>query len=201
MLRNVLRRGTGVLPGWCLGSTEARGNGGCPRETGDNRNVAQDRTIPRLPVLVLGKSITALGVLRILAGHGLKPYGVEATSDVITASRWYEPTTTRMPETSDGTLLGRFLESLPMQEAVLFPCSDGWSSAVAGLTPDVRARYHASVSPLEAVHQFVDKDRFRQLVQRLGVPAPRTFPIETPADLDRLTAADLQGAFLKPTDS
>ena len=170
-------------------------------ETGDNRNVAHDQTIPRLPALVLGKSITALGVLRVLAGHGLKPYGVEATSDVITASRWYEPTPRRLPETSDGAELGAFLDSLAVREAVLFPCSDGWSSAVAGLPPDLRARYHASVSPLEAVDQFVDKDRFRQLVERLGIPAPRTFPIETPADLDRVAAADLQAGFLKPTNS
>lgn len=163
--------------------------------------MAHDETRSPLPALVLGKSITALGALRVLARHGLKTYGVEATSDVITASRWYEPTPRRLPETSDGAELGAFLESLAIPQAVLFACSDRWSSAVAGLPQAVRARYHASVSPLEAVEQFVDKDKFRLLVERLGIPAPRSFTIETPADLDRVAAADLQGGFLKPTDS
>jgi predicted ATP-grasp superfamily ATP-dependent carboligase len=163
--------------------------------------VAHDETIRRVPVLVLGKSITALGALRVMAGHGLKTYGVEATSDIITASRWYTPTPRRLPETADGAELGAFLESLAMPEAVLIACSDKWTSAVAGLPPEVRARFHASVPPPEAVDQFVDKDRFGLLVKRLGIPAPRTFTIRTPADLDRVDAADLRGGFLKPTDS
>jgi D-aspartate ligase len=163
--------------------------------------VVHDETTARLPVLILGKSITALGALRVLAGHGIRTYGVEATSDIITASRWYEPTPRRLPETSDGAELGTFLESLAMPEAVLIACSDKWTSAVAGLPPDVRARYHASVSPPDAIDQFVDKDRFRLLVERLGIPAPHTFTIQEPADLDRVNAADLQGGFLKPTDS
>lgn len=163
--------------------------------------MAHDKTGKGVPVLVLGKSITALGALRILAGHGLKTYGVEATSDIVTASRWYQPTPRRLAETSDGAELGAFLESLAMPEAVLVACSDKWTSAVAGLPPEVRARYHASVSPREAIDQFVDKDRFRLLVERLGIPAPHTFTIGEPADLDRVDAAALQGGFLKPTDS
>lgn len=163
--------------------------------------MAHDETGRRIPVLVLGKSITALGALRVLAGHGLRTYGVEATSDIITASRWYEPTPRRLPETSDGAELGTFLESLAMPEAVLIACSDKWTSAVAGLPADVRARYHASVSPPDAIDQFVDKDRFRLLVERLAIPAPHTFTIREPADLDRVDPAALQGGFLKPTDS
>ena len=169
--------------------------------TGDNQHVAQDDALPRLPVLVLGKSITALGVLRVLVGHGLKPYGVESTSDVVAASRWYEPLPKQLPETSDSAVLGAFLESLALPEAVLFPCSDSWATAVARLAPAVRTRFHACVSPHEAVDQCVDKDRFRELVERLGIPAPRTFAIRTPADLDRIDAADLQAGFLKPTNS
>jgi hypothetical protein len=86
--------------------------------------VAHDKTPRRVPALVLGKSITALGALRMMAGHGLKTYGVEATSDIITASRWYTPTPRRLPETADGAELGAFLESLALPETVMIACSD-----------------------------------------------------------------------------
>src|SRR5690242_17554855 len=42
-----------------------------------------------LPVLLLGKHVTALGVLRTLARRGIEVLGAETTTDVITRSRFY----------------------------------------------------------------------------------------------------------------
>ena len=56
---------------------------------------------------------------------------------------------------------------------------------MAGLPAELRQRFPASMPPRAAVEQFVDKDRFRALVDRLDIPRPRTALIRDPADLDR----------------
>jgi D-aspartate ligase len=159
------------------------------------------RKTSRPPVLILGKSITALGVLRVVAARGIESYVVDATSDIIIRSRWYRPAERTLPETPDSDELASFLESLQVSRAVLIACSDKWTHAVAGLPKETLQRYPASIAPAEAVAQFLDKDRFRALVDRLGIPHPRSLPLTGPADLDLASDEDLANGFLKPTDS
>ena len=45
----------------------------------------------RPPVLIFGAHLAALGVLRILARHGIQAYVVDDTTNVIVHSRWYRP--------------------------------------------------------------------------------------------------------------
>jgi predicted ATP-grasp superfamily ATP-dependent carboligase len=155
----------------------------------------------RLPVLLLGKHITALGVLRVLARDGIEVLGVEDTTDVITHSRWYRPAETRIAETTDPEVLAGYLRGLRLPRAVLIACSDRWSRAVAGLPADVRGRFPASISPAAVVAQLVDKAKFRDLVERLGIPAPASIPIRSVADLESVSDEVLGNGFLKPTDS
>ncbi len=155
----------------------------------------------RVPVLILGKHITALGVVRILAGRGIQTFGIESTTDIITRSRWYRRAPQTLPETSDSDELAGFLLSLSLPRAVLIACSDKWTSAVAGLPTETKSRFPASVAPRAVIEQFVDKDRFRLLVDRLQIPRPWTLPLERATDLDLATDEQLRAAFLKPTDS
>jgi predicted ATP-grasp superfamily ATP-dependent carboligase len=166
-----------------------------------NQGVPTSPRPERLPVLVLGAHITALGVLRVLARRGIPSYVVEATSNIISRSRWYRPTVRTLPETSDPAVLDGFLRSLDLPGAVLIPCSDQWALAVSGLPAETRQRFPASVPPHAAVEQFVDKDRFRALTDRLDLPRPRSLSVRVPADLDRATDEELASAFLKPTES
>ena len=156
---------------------------------------------PRTPALIFGAHIAALGVLRVLARRGVPCFVVDDTQNVIASSRWYRPTTPTLPESSDPDALAAFLRRLDVPRAVLIPCSDQWALAVAGLPADLRERFPASVPPLEAVGQFVDKARFGALVERVGIAHPRSLVIQRPADLDALTDAELRHGFLKPTDS
>jgi len=156
---------------------------------------------PRLPVLVLGKHITGLGVLRSFARRGVDTFGAEDTTDVIVRSRYYRPAPRRLPETDDSEVLAAYLGRLPFERAVLMPCSDRWAAAVAGLAPDVRRRFQASVSTRVAVDELLDKARFRDLVAVLEIPHPRTHRLTAPADLEALSDAELVGSFLKPTAS
>ena len=154
-----------------------------------------------MPSLILGTHITALGVLRVYHEHGIQSFVVDETSDVIVRSRWYRPAERLLVETADSNELAAFLESLALPRATLAPCSDRWTSAVAGLPASLRERFPASVPPLAAVEQLVDKNRFRALVDRLGIPSPRTLVLNGLEDLAQATDEDLQRGFLKPTDS
>jgi len=155
----------------------------------------------RPPALLLGKHITALGALRVLARHGVEVLGVDETDDIVTRSRWYRPAEVRLPETTDSLTLAEYLRTLRLPRAVLIAASDRWTQAVAGLPADVRMRFPASVSAPDVIEQLVDKEKFRVLVDRLGIPAPVGVPIRTPADLDGVPDSALDNGFLKPTDS
>jgi D-aspartate ligase len=153
------------------------------------------------PVLIFGAHIAALGVLRVLARRGIPAFVVDDTTNVIVRSRWYRRPERTLPETSDADALAAYLRSLSLPRAVLIACSDQWAAAVAGLPADLGQRFPSSIAPLEAVEQFVDKDRFRGLVDRLDIPRPRTIPIREPADLEGATDEELANGFLKPTES
>jgi D-aspartate ligase len=155
----------------------------------------------RPPVLILGKHITALGVLRTLAHRGIETYVIESTDDVITRSRWYRRPAMTLAETSDASELSDYLRALEIPSAVLIACGDRWTQAVAALPADVRERFPASMGSRDLVDLFIDKERFRTLVERLGIPAPRAAPVASPDDLERAAAGFPRPAFLKPTDS
>lgn len=155
----------------------------------------------RVPALIFGAHITALGVLRALARRGVPAYVADETSNIIVRSRWHRSPGRTLAETADPGVLDAYLRSLPLERAVLIPCSDQWALAVSGLPPETRARFPASIAPHEAVAQFVDKDRFSALVEALDLPRPRSLRISEPADLDRATDDELESAFLKPTES
>jgi predicted ATP-grasp superfamily ATP-dependent carboligase len=156
---------------------------------------------PRVPVLIFGAHLAALGVLRVLARHGVECYVADETSNIIVRSRWYRPTEQTLIESPDSGALAAFLESLSLPRAVLIACSDQWALAVAGLPEELRERFPASIASREVIEQLVDKDQFRALVERLDIPRPRTHLISEPGDLDAVTDEELVSGFLKPTES
>jgi len=166
-----------------------------------NGVVATALPTPRLPVLIFGTHIAALGVLRTLAKRGVPTQVVDAGPNIIMRSRWYRPAERTLPESPDSRALAAFLDSLELPRAVLMPCSDQWALAVAGLPDETGRRFPASISSRDVIEQFADKDRFRALVDRLGIPRPRTIPLRTPADLANATDDELASGFLKPTES
>ncbi|HYL40881.1 MAG TPA: hypothetical protein VET90_06195, partial [Candidatus Binatus sp.] len=140
-------------------------------------------------------------MLRLLRRRGIPAFVVDDTSDIIVRSRWYRPAERRLAETSDGAELGAYLDGLSLPTAVLLPCSDRWTQAVAGLEPSLRERFVASVAPRAVVDQFIDKQAFAALVEELEIPRPRTFPVASAEDLAALADADVREGFLKPRES
>jgi len=164
----------------------------------DSRDSNPERPIP---VLVLGSGLTALGVCRTLGRAGIPNYLINAKADFANRSRWVRALDLAARESSDARRLASLLGGLGFERAVLMPCSDQWSRAVAGLEPEVAERFPASVTTGPAADVFTDKDLFRMALERLGVPMPPTYPVRAPADLDVVPADAIHRFFLKPRDS
>ena len=154
-----------------------------------------------VPVLVLGSGVTALGVCRTLGKAGIPNYLINADRDFANWSRSVEPLRVTATESADVPSLVALLTGLGVERAVLMPCSDRWSNAVAGLPPEMNERFPASVSAGPAVEILTDKNRLRVCLERLGVPGPRTIPVDGPADLANISDEDIPQFFLKPRDS
>src|SRR5579871_4577342 len=147
------------------------------------------------PVVVLGLGLSALGTVRSLGRAGLSPYIVCPKGDFAGLSRWVRGRVLRV-RAADQESLVAVLEREGLNRAVLIPCTDTWSQVVSALSPD--PRFLTSAPDPSVVELVVDKLRFAETVERLGVPYPPTFELEREEQLDTLP---LSGYFMKPRHS
>jgi predicted ATP-grasp superfamily ATP-dependent carboligase len=152
------------------------------------------------PALILGRGLTALGVLRLLGRRGIDAYVWPPATDMVRRSRWYRPA----PEVGldpEADLAG-FLGVLPLERAVVIPTSDAWAMALAGLgEAPVTARFPACVPARTVLETLVDKRAFADVLRAAGLPHPLTVPVAAPGDLVRVPDDVIPRAFLKPHDS
>jgi predicted ATP-grasp superfamily ATP-dependent carboligase len=97
--------------------------------------------------------------------------------------------------------LGGYLGVLPLRKAVLFPCSDDWTRAVAALPDSTREHFNASICSLQTIETMTDKWRFAQMLEHQKVDRPATTAIQSLAELSALPEAAFENMFLKPLDS
>ena len=155
---------------------------------------------PQIPALVLGSSITALGAVRSLGRAGIPLHLVSPAPAFVRASRWYRPP----PHgrlLADSPELPGYLESLPLERAVLIPTSDHAALACAGLPPALAARFPASQAPPDVLASLIDKQEFGLLLDRYGVPRPVTLPVAGVDDDRLIPDAELGRFIVKPRDS
>lgn len=154
----------------------------------------------RVPALVLGNGITALGVQRILAKAGIPYFVVDRQDPFLTRSRRYRPLPTGT-DSVDPPGLEPWLRQLPLDTAVLLPCSDHWAMAAARLQPELEKRFPASVAASDVLERFVDKALFDETLDELNIPHPWSRIVEVPGDLDVIPDGGFEAAFMKPRDS
>ena len=157
-------------------------------------------TSDRPPVIILGTGVTALGTLRILGRDGMTPVIADTSDSLLRRSRWYR-TPTKGSQSFDRQPLTDWLTALPIDRAVLLPCSDHHVSDVAALPASLRERFPASVPTSETLARFVDKGHFAALLRATGTPHPFSKSLTDAHDLDDVPDAIFGSAMLKPRDS
>jgi D-aspartate ligase len=154
-----------------------------------------------VPVIVLGTSITGIGVLRSLGRVGLPVYTISQPRELLTKSRWFRtiPGADATAVTPDN--LEAFLSGLSIEHAVLVQCSDDWSRAVTNLPPHLKERFPASACSAEIMDTMTDKWNFAEMLDRLNLPHPKTMVVRSLDEMAALPEACYESRFLKPLDS
>jgi len=151
----------------------------------------------QVPALVLGSGNTALGAIRSLGRAGVPQFCASPAPDYERASRWYRPVHGLWLDDS----LERNLRRCGHECAVLIPTSDKAALAATSLPTDLKQRFPSSTAGVELLRDMTDKRRLDALLERHGVPRPRTWALNSEADIEALDDAVLEHAFLKPRDS
>lgn len=153
------------------------------------------------PALVLGSGLTGVGVLRSLSRAGIPTYSICEPGDLPTRSRWYRAA----PQTSDCAVepqdLAEYLGRGLLEKAVLVPCSDNWTKAVANLPGDLKVQFPASVASGQVIETLTDKWRFAETLERVGVPRPKSILLHSLREMSNLPESCYENMFLKPLDS
>ncbi|MDJ0701605.1 MAG: hypothetical protein QNJ07_17295, partial [Woeseiaceae bacterium] len=116
-------------------------------------------------------------------------------------SKWYEAIPASWGRDVQPADLNAWLAELPIGDAVLMPCSDEWVSAVARLPLSTMPRFRSWVPGTQAIDSLVNKDRFRERLESLDLPHPRTFALDRPDQLTSIPDHYFEHAFLKPHES
>jgi D-aspartate ligase len=150
-------------------------------------------------MIALGGGVTLAAVLNCLHKSGIAAYAVAPTGDFVRHSRWYRPLPGNGAEPRPENLKD-VLRSLPIERAVLLPCSDDWLSAVTALPAWLSARFPSSTAGA-CVDVLADKWRFAQLLDSLSLPHPRTHLLASNQQFHSLPESAFSGAILKPLSS
>ena len=165
-----------------------------------HRTMSSPTDSGEVPALVLGSSLTAVGVVRSLGRAGLPVYSLCDPNELVTMSRWYRPA----PQTGrhvPPVELAAYLESLSIQKAVLIPSSDNWVKATAELPAALKDRFPASVPCPRVIQTLTDKWCFAEMLQSLGVARPKTILLRSLDEMSDLPDSQYDGMFLKPLNS
>jgi len=152
------------------------------------------------PVIILGNGITALGALRAFAEVGRPCFVAGRGNDLVSDSKWFR----RAPGSEDFVDIQATpdaIRQIGFDEAVLIPCSDSTTLAVAQLAEEGPSGLRASTCKTDVLLMFQDKQRFARLLTDLNVPHPLTLVIRNRSDLNVLDQRSFKHAFLKPADS
>ena len=154
----------------------------------------------RVPALLLGGGITVLGTLRALAAAGVRSWLLPSAG--APASRSRHARVLRGDFGGAGPSdLPALLRGLPLDRAVVVPCSDAWAAATARLPTELAERFPASCAAPGVLDLLVDKAGFARALGAQGVPHPATWILGTDPLPESVPPAAFEAAFLKPLDS
>lgn len=154
----------------------------------------------RVPAVVLGSALSALGVTRCLSRHGIPVLHLNHDDSILLrSSRWFRPLQPGGHTPRDAQELETCLAALPA--AVLFPCSDDWVRKLGDMSEIARERFPACLADFSAARRLADKGSLATILSAAGLPHPRTFVISAEDDFRAVAPECLGDALVKPVDS
>jgi predicted ATP-grasp superfamily ATP-dependent carboligase len=152
-----------------------------------------------IPALVVGETVTALGTLRSLARAGIGAFTVTSPGEFVRSSRWYKPIPGQeglLPEA-----ITEWLSDVAIDRAVLFPCSDHTVWQASRMAEGLKDSILMSIPSTSVIEKLVDKGQFASMLDKVGIPHPRTCLMEDGRVPCSLPDSTFDNAFLKPVDS
>lgn len=155
-----------------------------------------------IPAIVFGGYKTALGVLRSLGRRGIPLFLISEHPDFAGRSRWARSFSPGAILSPAPIRIDKILRNVPLEDAVLIPCSDHWTRALCGFTQPDGRNFRTSLPTAEVNDRLADKKTLSALLTRLGIAQPETCVITGPDDLvAAMSAGPDRDWFLKPCDS
>lgn len=157
-----------------------------------------------LPVIVVGKSTTALSIQRLVAKLGYPVHAACPQDSWSASTKHYRP----LPATYLGRWrgeLGKFgyahLHALPFEKAVLIPSSDDDALWASMLPLKLRERFLVCSSDPATMHRLQDKGEFAELAHQHGIACPESYPVRSRRELLDFPYAAAGSYFFKPLNS
>lgn len=160
-----------------------------------------DPRISRVPAVVFGEGVSALGVVRALRAHDIPTYLLAPRRAVAARSRGVVVLPSGWSVERSADALRSFLSTTEIDHGVLIPCEDDWTMAVSDLLDHDAGPFTASMPPSSVVERFLDKAGFARTLEELDIEQPRTFEVGSAKDLEQIGDDELASFFLKPRDS
>ncbi|WP_369930711.1 hypothetical protein [Xanthomonas sp. NCPPB 2632] len=161
------------------------------------------QTEPRLPVIVMGRGPTALGILRSLDLAGIAAYVACPPDDLVIRSRHFQA----VPgcpdwDGSPGPQAFEALADCALARAVIIAGADDAALWLAELPHTALGwRFPVSTASREVQRLLQDKSAFAGYLKAIHVPHPRTFRLTHAGDIDVIPFDTLGRVFLKPVNS
>lgn len=160
-----------------------------------------DQATTRVPALVFGGGLTALGVIRVLGEAGVPAYVVGNNTALVSRSRWFRPAPPSQSHSAPEADLADYLDGLPVPQAVLMPCADSWALRLAALDGPITERFPTALARAPVLEGLMDKGGLAQVLCAADVPHPQTVQLQSAADLAAIPDDALSLGFFKPRDS
>jgi len=154
-----------------------------------------------VPAVVLSCHTMGLGIIRALGSMGVPTIAVSyERNDMGHVSR-YVTACSRAPhpERDENAFLDTLRELARRHgRAFLVPADDATLLTVSRHKETLREHFIVACPDWETTERFLDKALTYRLADEAGVPAPATFPVTSPADLERCASHTPYPVVLKP---
>jgi predicted ATP-grasp superfamily ATP-dependent carboligase len=155
------------------------------------------------PVIIVGGSANALSSARSLGRAGVPVHALGRPEGHVRYSRYASWVPLAYGDDAQQTWL-RWLTSegaRRLRGAVLLPCGDDALELIARHRSSLEGHFVLPESPDDVVLAMLDKSRTLELARAAGVPTPRTWTIQTRAELEGILADVPFPCFFKPRQS